>query len=689
MVLVNFLLKNESTQKPELRILDQEMKKSEATKRHRELAEKIREYDRAYYMEAQSLVSDQEYDRVFRELLDLEKEFPDLKGHDSPSQRVGGDLLGAFSQITHAVPMQSLDNTYSTEEIEAFVKRSQRGMPEEKLDFTVEPKIDGVAVTVRYEEGEFVMGATRGDGVRGDNITENLRTIRSLPLRLKTSVPVLEARGEVYFPRVSFAKFNAQRETAGESTFANPRNAAAGSLKQLDPQLVSKRPLAIVLYGPGQLIGVPCHDQMSWLEYLREQGLPTQEKVWHCENNADLFHAIDQLEKVRAKFPYETDGAVIKINNWRAHDQLGSTARAPRWAIAYKYAAQQAVTKLHAVTMQVGRTGTITPVANLEPVFIAGSTVARATLHNFDEIKRKDIRIGDQVTIEKAGEVIPAVVDVVVSARTGEEEVIVPPERCPDCSTRLIWDGIFLRCPNANCTAQVKRRITHFAQRGAMDIEGLGEALVDQLVDQKLIHDVADLYDLTFEQLEGLERMAEKSARNFLQALEESKSRELWRLIFGLGILHLGTGAARLLQEQFPNLDAIAQAQEVDLLRIPEFGEVMARSLVDWFGVAENKKLIERLRKAGLNFDSPRASGPIRETALTGKLVVITGTLSKPREEMADLIRQAGGKIIGSLSKKTDYLLAGNDPGSKLEKAEKFGVKVIDEKELAKLLKES
>ncbi|PTY02331.1 DNA ligase (NAD(+)) LigA [Verrucomicrobia bacterium LW23] len=660
----------------------------ESRARHRELADIIRACDKAYYIDANPLMADTDYDKLYRELADLEKAHPNLITPDSPTQRVGGAPLLGFAQVRHAIPMQSLDNTYSPEEVEGFVDRLIRSLPHvapEALTFTVEPKIDGVAVTVRYEHGRFVLGATRGDGVTGDDITENLRTIRSLPLSLKTAVPVLEARGEVYFPSASFARLNAQRAAAGEATFANPRNAAAGSLKQLDPRLVARRPLAVVLYGAGQVEGAQIASHTDWLAYLKDQGLPTPERIWHCRDKAELLAAIAELDQVRHTFAYETDGAVIKLNDWRLRADLGSTSKAPRWAMAYKYKAEQAVTKLHSVTFQVGRTGTITPVAELTPVLLAGSTVARATLHNFEEIKRKDIRIGDAVTIAKAGEVIPAVLGVVLSERTGVETEIVPPTACPACGGAVALEGIFLRCTNPNCSAQIKRRVQHFAHRGAMDIEGMGETLAEQLVDSKLVKDIVDIYELSMEKLLTLDRMAKKSAQNILDGIEASKKRDLWRLLFGLGILHVGAGSGRALAEHFGSLDAIAAATEDDLKRINDVGDVVAASVASWFRVQENKDRIERLRAAGLQMESagrPAAAvdGPFRD-----KSFVITGTLSKSRDEMADFIRGLGGKIAGSVSKKTDFLVAGDDAGSKLAKAQQLGVKIVSETELMAL----
>jgi DNA ligase (NAD+) len=658
---------------------------SQAARKHRELIEQIRKLDQAYYAEAQPLVSDEEYDRLYRELLDLEAAHPELPTADSPSRRVGGAPLPHFTSVAHAIPMQSLDNTYSATELEAFVDRIQKELPNEKLGFVIEPKIDGVAVSVRYEKGRFVQGLTRGDGQRGDDITANLRTIKQLPLEIKNHAPVLEVRGEVYYPRAAFDKLNRRREAAGEATFANPRNAAAGTLKQLDSRLVAKRPLAIVLYGPGELHGVECATQAEWLHFIKKAGLPVPEKFWTAETKAELLAAVEELDLARKNFSYATDGAVVKLDEWRLRNALGATSKAPRWAIAYKYSAEKAVTTLEGVTFQVGRTGVITPVAELKPVLLAGTTVARATLHNFEEIKRKDIRLGDHVTVEKAGEVIPAVLGAVIEARTGQEKAIAPPRECPACRTELGWDGIFLRCPNPSCPAQTQRRIQHFAQRGAMDIDGMGESLVEQLVEAKLAKDPADLYQLTLEQLSELERMAEKSARNVLDGIESSKKADLWRLIFGLGILHVGAGAARALAGHFGTLEAIEKVGVEELCQVRDIGEVVAKSIVTWFAQEENRKLLRRLREAGVNTQAQQTVARTGSTRLAGKTFVLTGTLSEPRENIKERIIAAGGKVSSSVSKKTDYVVAGENAGSKLDDAQRLGVKILNERELAEL----
>jgi DNA ligase (NAD+) len=655
-------------------------------KRHRSLVEEIRRHDRAYYEEAAPTISDEQYDRLYRELIDLETAHPELRTADSPSQRVGGAPLAHFTTVAHAQPMQSLDNTYSATELEEFVDRVQRALEGQELSFVVEPKVDGVAVSLRYEKGRLVQGLTRGDGQRGDDITANLRTIRSLPLEITSDAEVLEVRGEVYYPRVAFDKLNRQREAAGEATFANPRNAAAGTLKQLDSRLVAKRPLAIVLYGPGELREVDCGTQSDFLKLVKKLGLPAPEKTWFCRDKASLLRAVEELDTARRGFAYATDGAVVKLDSWRLRAALGATSKAPRWAIAYKYSAEKAVTTLEGVTFQVGRTGAVTPVAELKPVLLAGTVVKRATLHNFEEIKRKDIRLGDHVTVEKAGEVIPAVLGVVLEARTKAVREIEPPATCPACEHKLAWDGIFLRCPNRACPAQTQRKLGHFAARGAMDLDSMGESLIEQLVAADLVKDPADFYSLTLEQLSGLERMAEKSAQNVLAGIEASKQQDLWRLIFGLGILHVGAGGARALAAHFHTLDKIAAAGAEQLQEVRDVGDIMAESIVTWFGSEENRELVERLRRAGLNFKAQQAAAPAGGASLAGKIFVLTGTLSEPRDVVADRIRAAGGKVASSVSKKTSHVVAGEHAGSKLEDAKRLGVSVLDEAGLAKLL---
>ena len=693
------------------------MTSDQAKARHAQLAEEISRHDHAYYVLAQPTISDRDYDRLYHELLDLEKEFPALVTPDSPSQRVGGTPLKEFKPVQHVLPMLSLDNTYSQEELRDFVARVQRILPNETLDWMVEPKVDGVAISLRFDKGSFTVGATRGDGSTGDDITPNLRTIRSIPQRLHCRTDVssgsdsknkgdygdrqdacptlLEVRGEVFLTKSGFEKLNAERKANGEETFANPRNAAAGSLKQLDARLVAKRPLDMVVYALGSVEGVTqpqTHDEM--LKWLKTLGFKTPEWTRHCKSADELVAAIDDLDKLRKKFPYETDGAVIKLNSYAQRERAGFTSKAPRWAIAYKYAAEQAETKVHGILITVGRTGAITPTAELEPVFLAGSTISRATLHNEDYIRKKDVRIGDTVTIEKAGEVIPKVVDVVLTKRTGKEVPFQYPKVCPECNSKLMKEvtggneeGAAWYCPNSDCPAQVRGHLEHWCARGAMDIEGGGEVLVLQLVNSGLVRDVAELYSLKLAEVANLERMGNKSAQNFLEGVEASKSRDAWRVLYGLGIIHVGTGASKSLCKHFPTLDDIFAASAEQLMEAEDIGEVIAKSLTNWYTDSHNKSLVERLRKAGLNFKSelykPRAAaGP-----LTGKTFVLTGTMPNlKREEAAAKIEAAGGKVSGSVSKKTDFVVAGEEAGSKLDKANALGIKVIDEAEFLKML---
>ncbi len=669
----------------------------EAKTRHNALVEEIQRHDHAYYVLAQPTISDRDYDRLYHELIDLEAKFPQLITSASPTQRVGGQPLKAFRPVRHAMPMTSLDNTYSQDDLREFVARVQRLLPRENLDWIVEPKIDGLAINLRYEDGFFTCGATRGDGTTGDDITANLRTIRSIPTRLRQAGPkVLEVRGEVYLTKAGFEKLNAERKAAGEELFANPRNAAAGSLKQLDPRIVAKRPLDIVLYGLGQLEGVtaPPQTQAEMLDWIKALGFKTPQKTWHCASADQLMAAIDALDQVRRALPYETDGAVIKLNSFALREQAGFTSKAPRWAIAYKYAAEQAQTLLKGITVQVGRTGALTPVAELEPVFLAGSTISRATLHNEDYIKQKDIRIGDTVTIEKAGEVIPAVVDVVLARRQGKETPFQFPQSCPECGSKVARaagvaegdEGVVWRCLNPDCPAQIRGRIEHWCARGAMDIEGGGEVLARQLVQSGLVRDVADLYSLKVWDVANLERMGGKSAQNFLEGIAASKSRDMWRVLYGLGILHVGAGVAKALGRGFATLDDVLAASVDQLTQCEDVGEVIASSVNQWHGDERNRKLVDRLRKAGVNFKSELYQPQAKSGPFAGKTFVLTGTLPNlKREEAAAKIEARGGKVSGSVSKKTDYVVAGEEAGSKLEKARKLGVKILDEAELLKL----
>jgi len=664
------------------------LEEKDASKRVAQLRSEIEQHNRRYYEEAAPTITDREYDKLYRELSDLEKRFPKLAATDSPTRRVGDQPLKAFGQITHRIPMLSLDNTYSEEEVTDFYHRLERLLPNKRIPVVIEPKVDGVAVSLLYEKGELRYAATRGDGTIGDDITQNIKTIRSVPKRLKGDVPdVLEVRGEAYLDKAGFAKLNAERRQAGLPEFANPRNAAAGSLKQLDPAIAAKRPLGVVCYGTGSIEGANLDKHSELFALLKKLGLPGSERWWLADSVEEILKAIHELDRIRHDFAYQTDGAVVKVDAFSQRKVLGFTAKSPRWAIAFKYEAERVETRLLDILVQVGRTGTLTPVAALEPVVVSGSTVSRATLHNEEEIERKDIRIGDTVLIEKAGEVIPAVVGVRTDLRTGREKKFRMPKHCPECGSQVVKDEgqVAVRCVNSQCPAQVRRRIEHFASRGAMDIEGLGEAVINQLVQQKLLADIGDIYSLQAPALLELERMGEKSVINLLDAIQESKSRPLWRLLFGLGILHVGVSASRALAAHFPNLDAIRESSIEELQQIPDVGEVVGQSIHDFFREPHNLAVIEKLRKAGLRFEAePKAAGAA--PGFKNTTWVITGTLSQSRDEIGELIRARGGKVSGSVSKKTSYVLAGEEVGSKLEKAKKLGVRVLTEGEFRGML---
>lgn len=662
---------------------------SSSKSRYLDLIEIINEHDYKYYVQAEPSISDREYDKLYRELSDLENQNPSWVSPNSPTQKVGGEPLDQFEQASHQMPMLSLDNTYSAEEVSQFVTRVTKLIEEDATEFTVEPKVDGVAVSVRYENGNFVQGLTRGDGSVGDDITENIRTIRSIPMVLKENPgPVLELRGEVFMTRQGFLKMNEKRQAMGEPTFANPRNTTAGSLKQLDPKLVAERPLDAIFYGHGvQDIRSISETNIEFISTLDKLGLPTPFKLWECRDIDGILAALDELNVLRKDLPYETDGAVIKLNRMDLRESVGNTSKAPRWAMAFKFEAEQAITKLLDISVQVGRTGVLTPVAELEPVFIAGSTVSRATLHNEDDMKRKGVRIGDNVIIEKAGEVIPAVVSVDLESRSGKEIEFQFPSQCPECATEIIKEihetsqNTVYRCKNPKCPAQIRGRIIQWCSRGGMDIEGGGEVLVRQLVESKLVTNPADLYKLNLDEVAELERMAKKSAQNFLDGVEASKTKELWRLIFSLGIPHVGKSTAKRLASELFSLDSIARANLDDLAEIEDIGEVVAQSIQSWFQDDCNAGLIQELTSYGLNVDeSHLKSASDGNQIFKGLSFVLTGTLpTMKRDQAAKLIEDHGGKVSSSVSKKTSFVLAGSEAGSKLAKAEKLGVEIIDE----------
>jgi DNA ligase (NAD+) len=674
---------------------------SEAKQRIEFLRTEISRHNALYYVEAKPEISDREYDGLYDELKLLEAAHPRWVTPDSPTQRVGGQPLKAFKSVKHLKPMMSLDNTYSFDELREFDGRVHKLLPGDSVQYVLEPKIDGCSISVRYEDGRMTIGTTRGDGATGDDITENLRTIRAIPLQLtaprmgsgRTIPRFIEVRGEAFMPVQGFRALNIEREKRGEDPFANPRNATAGSLKQLDPKVVAGRPLAAVFYAVGAVDGLELESQADILKTLKSWGLPTVEHWWVCGDIEEVIRHSDELRALEASLPYEIDGAVVKVNEIKQWARLGTTAKAPRFAIAYKYAHEQAETRLKAITVQVGRTGILTPVAELEPVFLAGSTISRATLHNEEEIKRKDIRVGDTVIIEKAGEVIPAVVAVVQARRLAHAVPFDLPRhlhgKCPECGGPISRDPEFVawRCDNIACPAQLKRTIEHFAGRHGMDIENLGEALVDQLVERRLVHDVADLFALTVPQVAELERMAEKSATNVVDAIAECRGRDLWRLIYSLGILHVGEGAARKLADHFGTLDALGEADIETLQRVPDVGPVMAESIVDFFANARNQEVLAKLQGAGVNTRNLHETKMVSGGPLAGKTVVITGTLSRrTREEAQEELRQRGAKVTDSISKKTSYLVVGAEAGSKLAKAQSLGVPILDEEAFEKLL---
>ncbi|TLD69480.1 NAD-dependent DNA ligase LigA [Phragmitibacter flavus] len=652
-----------------------------------QLRREIEHHNQLYYQQAQPEITDQQYDTLLRELQDLELAHPDLLTPDSPTQRVGGAPLQGFTQITHPVRMMSLDNTYSEAELRDFYNRLQKSLGREHIRCLVEAKIDGVAVAVRYENGLLNYAATRGDGTVGDNITANMKTIRGLPLRIPADGPqTFEVRGEVYMTRTVFDKINQEREEAGEPLYANPRNTTAGTLKQLDSRQVAKRPLHVLFYGLGDPGDTQLNTQSEIHQLLDHSKLPRSPLLWPCDTFEQVLEATHAIDAQRKSLPYDTDGAVIKVDSFAEQRELGATSKAPRWAIAYKFQAEQAETRLLAVDIQVGRTGALTPVARLTPVLLSGSTVSNATLHNYEEIQRKDIRIGDLVTIEKAGEIIPAVISVNTTARTGNETPVPVPTTCPVCNTPAVKDPVqvAIRCPNPNCPEQVKRRLEHFTQRGAMDIRSLGEKNIAQLVDLNLIRTPADIYDLNELSLARMERQGTKSIDNLIKGIAESKTQPPWRLLFGLGILHVGASSARSLLDHFDSIDKLSTTSIEDLLKVSDIGTIVAQSIHTWFNDEANQQLITRLRDSGLNFTNPQTEQASDRFA--GTTWVITGTLSQPRETIAEIIRSHGGKVSGSVSAKTTYLLAGEEAGSKLDKAKKLGVKTLTEPEFTDLL---
>ena len=658
------------------------MTREEAARRIERLREEIRRHERLYYVLGAPEISDQEFDRRERELKDLEAEFPDLVTPDSPTQRVGEGPSESFPAFTHRVSMLSLDNTYGEEDLREFEERIFRVVGRREMVYVAELKVDGLSMALHYEWGRLVRGVTRGDGVRGDDVTPNVRAMRSVPLvLLGGEVPEeLEVRGEVYLPRSRFEAINRERLEAEEEPFANPRNAAAGTMKSLDARVVAERGLEIYLYAAAHVKGVTLRSHGEALERMRAWGLRTNPAARRCQGLAEVLAYCAEWREKRDGLEYDIDGVVVKVDDFALQDELGATSKFPRWAIAYKYPARQAATVVRAIEVQVGRTGKLTPVAILDPVPLAGSTVGRATLHNEEEVARKDVRVGDTVLIEKGGEVIPKVVRVLEEKRPADTVPWTPPSTCPACGTAVIKpEGeVDRRCPNVSCPAQVEEALKHFARREAMDIEGLGHVLVHQLVEKDLVRDFADLYRLRLDDLAGLERMAEKSARNLLDQIEASKGRELRRLLFGLGIRFVGERAAMLLARRFRSLGAIARATVEEIDAIYEIGPAVAQSLHDWFADPTNRELIRRLRDARVKTEEPEASPA--SLAFEGQQFVLTGTLeSMTRDQAKAAIEARGGRVTGSVSKKTSVVVVGKDPGSKYDQARELGVRWVDE----------
>ncbi|MFH1903931.1 MAG: NAD-dependent DNA ligase LigA [bacterium] len=659
----------------------------------KKLKEQIEYHNRKYYIDTQPEISDREYDLLMQELIRLEHESPDSITTDSPSQRVGGSPLKEFRTVTHRTPMLSIANTYSEDEIREFDARVKKNLTGENVDYVVELKIDGVAVNLIYENGIFAIGTSRGDGIHGDDITKNLRTIKTIPLRLQMSdsIPsVLEVRGEAYMTKDIFRQINKEREKKGELLFANPRNAAAGSLKLLDPKIVAARHLNIFVYEIGYMEGTSpdeyLNNHMTALNLLDTYGFRTNPHIQHCKDIGEVIEYCNSWQSKREELGYETDGMVIKINSMGQRHKLGATGKSPRWLIAYKFPAKQVTTILEDIVVQVGRTGILTPVAVLKPVALAGTTVSRATLHNQDEIIRKDIRFLDKVVIEKGGDVIPKIVSVVKEARTGKEREFRMPDKCPVCSGEVVKvDGeVAYRCENLRCPAQLERRIQHFASRRAMDIESLGPAIITRLVEKKAVKDYADLYSLKFDNLIKLERMGDILANKIIRNIRESRNRSLSRLIFALGIPHVGVLSAEILVKNFSSIEQLRTAGKEELEAIGEIGEIMAGSIVCFFRRSDTIEVLGKLKNAGVKMEEAES---ISGKVFAGKNFVLTGTLTKyKRHQASEIINRLGGSISESVGKKTSFLLAGTSPGSKYNKAKKLGITILTEEEFFEMV---
>lgn len=657
------------------------------------LRNEIRRHEDLYYVLDSPEISDREYDQLLEKLQQLEQDHPELVTPDSPTQRVGGRPAEGFAEVVHRLPMLSLDNSYNIDELRAFDERCQKLADGRPLEYVAELKIDGLSLSLQYVNNVLARGVTRGDGRIGEEVTQNARTIRSVPLRVKSEAKAIdgeiEVRGEVFIPLDVFQKTNAEREEQGEPRFANPRNAAAGAIRQLDSKLVARRKLDMFAYDLLVNGRKPFATHWESLNWLAAAGFRVNPNKELCKSIDQVIDFANEKEKLRDELGYEIDGLVVKVNSTALQDDFGATAKAPRWAIAYKYPARQASTQVLSIVVQVGRTGALTPVANLEPVFLAGTTVSRATLHNEDEIKRLGLKIGDWVMIEKSGEIIPKVLNVIKSKRTGKEKAFKPPTHCPVCGGEIsrVEGEVVARCVAADCAAQLMGRLLHFASRRAMRIEGLGEVLVVQLVEAKLVKDVGDLYSLTLEQVSGLPRMAKKSATNLLEQIEASKSRDLGQLIYALGLRHVGERTAGILAHHFGSLEKLAKATTEELDEIPEIGLTVAQSVRDWFDDDGNRELCDRLRGVGVKTELEKTSANELDERFAGKQFVLTGKMEGfTRDEARALIEARGGRVNSSVSKKTDYVIAGEEAGSKLDKATELGVTVMDEAGFKKLM---
>jgi len=659
-----------------------------------ELRRQINYHNDKYYIDAKPEISDREFDRLLEELKKFETAHPELVTPDSPTQRVGGKPIAGFRTVSHRVPMLSIDNTYNADELREFDKRVRKGLGKgDAVTYVVEPKIDGVAMAMTYEGGVFTVVATRGNGEEGDDVTHNLRTIHELPLRLKADKPpaLFEARGEVYMTREELARINRDRAAKGLEPYANPRNLTAGTLKLLDPRQCAERRLRVFAYGCGAVEGVEIRTHLELLDLLRRYGFPVNPHIVSFEAIDEVIKYVNGWATQRNELPYETDGLVIKVNDFEQRRRLGTTTKVPRWVTAYKFAAEQALTKVLSIDLSVGKNGTLTPTANLQPVRLAGTTVSRATLHNADFMATKDVRVGDMVVVEKAGEIIPYIIRSEHGARTGEEKPFQWPKTCPVCGSPVKRDekgkGVFYRCTGSNCVGRLKKMLTEYGKRKAMDIEGLGEEIVNQLVDSGLVHTLPDLYRLTKEQLVELERMGDKSAQNLLDGIAASKGRGLARVLTGLAIPGVGDTVADLIADAIPGADELMQASEERLNQIKGIGPVLAANVHTFCHSVAGRKTFEELKELGVKLAQDVRAKPAGAVDLKGKTFVVTGTLTTyGREEIEDLIKSLGGKASGSVSKKTDYVVAGENAGSKLAKAKELGVAVLTEEDFDKLI---